>query len=179
MMAPFFNTRAVKIAFVLEGDGYAEIICPHLAKEQRRMKEEQWQSKQKREEERWKTEGKGRYQKVSSRLSTGTVSVVPPGHPAVVVAGREGLQAICFEVQAENNQKMFVAGKNNILNEMEAEAKELAFGVPARVVDEILQAQRDEVFLAGPEERRHERTRDDGGRSGRPLESILEFPAGF
>jgi hypothetical protein len=29
MSAPLFNTRSFKIAYVPNGKGYAEIVCPH------------------------------------------------------------------------------------------------------------------------------------------------------
>lgn len=59
---------------------------------------------------------------------------------------------------------------------MDRVTKEMAFNLPAREVDEVLNAQTEEVFMAGPEERGQESKRGEG-RDG-PLQSILEF-AGF
>jgi hypothetical protein len=42
------------------------------------------------------------------------------------------------------------AGKNNVLKQMEREAKELAFDTPATEVDQLLNAQSESVFLPGP-----------------------------
>lgn len=41
-------------------------------------------------------------------------------------------------------------GKNNVLKQMEKEAKELAFGTSATEVDQLLNAQSESVFLLGP-----------------------------
>ncbi|KAK8948725.1 Vicilin-like antimicrobial peptides 2-1 [Platanthera zijinensis] len=158
MVAAFFNTRAFRIALVEQGSGYLEIICPHV-------------------EGQRGGEGSTKYARVSSVLSEGSVYVIPPGHPASIVAGRgKNLQIMCFEMPAENNELVFLAGKNNILREMEDTAKELAFGVPAKGVDEVLGGQKGEVFLPGPEEWREEIR----GHGDLPLEySVLEVSAGF
>lgn len=62
------------------------------------------------------------------------------------------------------------------MKQMDRVTKELAFDLPAREVDEVLNAPKEEVFMAGPEQRERESERGEG-RDG-PLESILEF-AGF
>ncbi|XP_020086179.1 cupincin-like [Ananas comosus] len=182
MIAPFYNTHATKIALVTEGRGYVELVCPHLAGQ--RWEGQGQREGQRDEEEGGKEGGRGqhgqRYQRVHAQVSPGTVFVIPPGHPAVEVASRDqNLQVICFEIRAENNQKVFLAGRNNILNKMEREAKELSFDASAREVDEVFNAQKEEVLLAGPEEwQRGGR----GGKSeygGRDMASIVEVVAGF
>lgn len=60
-----------------------------------------------------------------------------------------------------------------MLRQMDRVTKELAFDQPAREVDEVLNAAREEVFMAGPEERGQESERGEG-QDG-PLESILEL----
>ncbi|XP_020683269.2 globulin-1 S allele [Dendrobium catenatum] len=179
MLAPFINTRAFKIAVVVKGSGYVEIISPE--------EKDNWLRQSRREHkeaEPWRqpeAETGRRYRRVSSLLSEGSVFVSPPGHPTAIVASKEqNLQIVCFEVRAENNELVFIAGKNNILSELQEEAKELAFGVPAKMVDEVLRGQEEEVFLAGPSERERETEREEGGKHEKPLrESIMEVVEGF
>ncbi|QEA01237.1 hypothetical protein D0439_22430 [Lysinibacillus fusiformis] len=153
MMLPFFNTRAFKIALIERGSGYVEMICPQVASS---------------EEEPMRK----RYRKLKSPVSEGMVFVTPPGHPIAIVAGREeSLEVFSFEVLAENNELVYVAGKDNILGQMDSESKELSFGAPEKVVDEVLRGGEDEVFVAGPEERER--------KEKSPLQSFLKSVSGF
>ena len=52
-----------------------------------------------------------------------------------------------------------------MLRKLDDAAKELAFAAPAREVDEVLDAQREQGFLPGPEESEREEERQ--GRRGR------------
>ncbi|KAJ3696122.1 hypothetical protein LUZ60_001499 [Juncus effusus] len=181
MMAPWYNSRSTKIAVVVEGRGQLEIVCPHLGRQsERETRRGRKYEEEEEEEEKEQGQQQGqRYRKVQANLSPGTVFVVPAGHPTVEIASRgEDLQIACFETRAENNERIFLAGRNNILSKMEREAKELAFDTSAREVDELLNAQRDEAFISGPGSRsRH----GGGGRGGRDftVESILEVVAGM
>jgi hypothetical protein len=86
----------------------------------------------------------------------------------VEVASRgSNLQIVCFEIRADKNEKVFLAGANNVLKKLDNAAKELAFAArSARDVDEVLDAQRDQGFLAGPEESGHQE-REQEERQGR------------
>ncbi|KAG0473765.1 hypothetical protein HPP92_015622 [Vanilla planifolia] len=176
MEAPFFNTRATEISIVVKGSGYVEIICPHVSQKDPGEKGEGYGQEDDEEE----MQQKPKYRRVSSVLSVGTVFVSPPGHPTAIVASPEqSVHVLCFEVGAENNEKIFVAGKNNILNEMEEEAKEIAFDVPSRVADEILGAQAAEVFVAGPKKEQEARESEVAATAGRTFDSFLHFAAAF
>lgn len=48
-------------------------------------------------------------------------------------------------------------GRRNIINQLEREAKELAFGVSAREVDEVFGSQNDEGFVKGPRQQQQGR----------------------
>lgn len=135
-MGPYYNSKSTKIAMVVSGNGYYEMACPHLS--------QQGQSQQ----------GQGTsYRKVSAHVSAGDVFVVPAGHPIVTVASKkENLQVVCFELCAQNNQRYPLAGNNNILKQLENEAKELSFNIPARQVDQILNNQRQSWFFPGPQQ---------------------------
>ncbi|XP_077247898.1 vicilin Cor a 11.0101-like [Tasmannia lanceolata] len=154
MTAPYYDSKSTKISIVLEGNGNYEMVCPHLSSSGRR-----------REEEEGQQEGPVSYQKVTGRLSPGVVFVDPAGHPTMAVAsGDQNLQIVCFEINAKNNQRYYLAGQNNILNELEREAKELSFKAPAKEVEEILNAQKEAAFLPGPQQRQ-EKERGEGGRA--------------
>ncbi|XP_062112535.1 vicilin Cor a 11.0101-like [Humulus lupulus] len=141
MAAPFYNSRATKIAFVLDGEGYLEMACPHISSEQGR-RGSPWQGEK---------ENRPEIQRVTGRLRRGVVFVVPAGHPVTTIAsGNNNLQIVCFVVNAEGNVRYPLAGKRNIVTEMENVAKELAFSVPAREVDRVFKSQNEEFFFPGP-----------------------------
>ncbi|KAK1290076.1 Vicilin-like antimicrobial peptides 2-1 [Acorus calamus] len=101
---------------------------------------------------------------------SGTAFVVPAGHPiAIMSSGNENLRIVSFGANANNNKRFFLAGRNNIWNQMEREAKELSFGMASREVEEIIGAQRGTGFVQGPKERQR---REKGQKA---LESILDF----
>ncbi|HAS6609461.1 TPA: hypothetical protein I7261_25165, partial [Vibrio parahaemolyticus] len=187
MSAPFYNSRSIKIAYVLDGEGHVEIVCPHLQAQgggeseehgRRGGRSERGGRGRRGEEESEESEEEGEtgqgYRTIRARVSRGTAFVVPVGHPVVEVASRgSNLQIVCFEVQADKNEKVFLAGANSVLRKLDGAAKELAFAArAAREVDEVLDAQREQGFLPGPEESgRQEREREEEhhqeGRRGR------------
>ncbi|KAG8097732.1 hypothetical protein GUJ93_ZPchr0013g35841 [Zizania palustris] len=187
MNAPFYNTRSVKIAYVLAGEGEAEIVCPHLSSRRggsehgkgKWQEEEESEGKHEEEEE----VGQG-YETVRARLSPGMAFVVPLGHPIVAVASHDSnLQIVCFDVHAENNDRVYLAGPNSVLKKLDAPAKELAFAASAREVDEVLDAQDEADFVPGPEESggRHkgdERHHHRRGRGEEAVETLLRMAAG-
>ncbi|KAF3327556.1 vicilin-like antimicrobial peptides 2-2 [Carex littledalei] len=182
MLAPFYNSRATKIAVVVQGQGRVEIICPHLAKESEtrtRRSRERYEEEEEDELNRPGQQGQ-RYRTIRANLSPGTVFVVPAGHPNVEIASRdENLQIMCFETRAEKNQRIFLAGRNNLLRKMEREAKELAFDTSARKVDELFDSQREEAFVPGPESRRSQHGSGGRGHGREFIESVVEAVAGM
>ncbi|KAA8550838.1 hypothetical protein F0562_002522 [Nyssa sinensis] len=141
MTAPVYSSRATKISIVTDGEGYFEMACPHLSSSESGGSEgPQGQRK-----------SSPSYRRVSGHLRRGTVVVVPAGHPIVAVASNnQNLQLVCFEINARNNEKFPLAGRRNVINQLEREAKELAFAVPAREVEEVFRNQKEEFFFRGP-----------------------------
>ncbi|RWR85231.1 vicilin-like protein antimicrobial peptides 2-2 precursor [Cinnamomum micranthum f. kanehirae] len=164
MEAPYYNSRATKVAVVLDGSGYFEMTCPHLAG--RRSREEGEQGRQGEESEPGRREGEEEsvsYQKVSAKLSPGDVYVVPAGHPFVNVADKDQeLRIVCFEINAEDNKKYMLAGQDNIFNKLNREEREIFFKESEREVQQVLNAQREAGLLEGPEGRKE---RGGEGRS--------------
>ncbi|CAN4091292.1 unnamed protein product [Withania somnifera] len=175
MVLPYYNTRSTRLAMVVEGNGRFEMACPHLGRQGRG----QWSRGESREQEQeQQEEGNVHYQKVRGTLNVGDVLVVPAGHPITFIAtGGSNLRIAGFGVNAQNNKKNFLAGKQSIWRNVDREAKELAFNMPGREVEEILQKQDQSYFVAGPEHRQQHRERGEEGRRGHEqyLSSILDI----
>ncbi|KAK3040554.1 hypothetical protein RJ639_029000 [Escallonia herrerae] len=108
MIAPYYNTKSTRLVLVVEGSGRFEMACPELAS--------QSQGSQGRREQETGERG-AHYQKVGSRLSSGDAFVIPAGHPIAIVASQnENLQLVGFGINAQNNQKNFLAGKAHLTN---------------------------------------------------------------
>ncbi|KAM0843183.1 hypothetical protein ACQ4PT_057889 [Festuca glaucescens] len=204
MTAPYYNTQSVKIALVLEGEGEVEIVCPHLSQGSERHQQGQSERGKGRgreeeddeREQQHQKQGRGsgseseseeqqqdKYETIRARVSRGSAFVVPPGHPVVEISSSRrssNLQVVCFEINARNNERVWLAGKNNVLGKLDRPAKELAFGAPAREVDEVLGAQQDEGFLAGPEQQQGQGEEEwrHRGRDEEAVESFLRMATG-
>ncbi|KAM3310297.1 hypothetical protein ACQJBY_031156 [Aegilops geniculata] len=198
MTAPYLNTQSFKLAVVLEGEGEVEIVCPHLGRDSERREQEHGKGRWSEEEEddrrqqRRRGSGSGseseeeqdqqRYETVRARVSRGSAFVVPPGHPVVEIASSRGssnLQVVCFEINAERNERVWLAGRNNVIGKLDNPAQELTFGRPAREVQEVFRAkdQQDEGFVAGPEQQEQER-RGDRGRGDDAVGAFLRMATG-
>ncbi|GMH02406.1 hypothetical protein Nepgr_004245 [Nepenthes gracilis] len=139
MHVPYYNSKSTKISVVVGGKGNFEMACPHRA------------GHRGGERERGEHGSPVHYTRITGELRSGTVFVVPAGHPFVAMASKnDNLEVICFELNAENNQKVALAGKNNILRHFEREAKELSFSAPAEEVDTFLESNDEEFFFRGP-----------------------------
>ncbi|KAJ4816245.1 Conglutin beta 1 [Rhynchospora pubera] len=187
MEAPTYNSRSTMIGVVVGGRGRVEIVCPHLGKQSetgtgrsRGRYGDNEDDDDDDDDESGQHGQKGqRYRTIRANLSPGTVFVVPAGHPFAEIASRdENIQIMCFNVPAEKNERIFLAGRNNVMSKMEREAKELAFDASAREVDELFNSQREQAFMPGPESRRSPR---GGGRreSHGFIASVLEAAAGM
>lgn len=154
MSVPLLNTRSFKIAYVPNGKGYAEIVCPHRQSQGGESERERGKGRRSEEESSEEQEEAGQgYHTIRARLSPGTAFVVPAGHPFVAVASWDSnLQIVCFEVHADRNEKVFLAGADNVLQKLDRVAKALSFASKAEEVDEVLGSRREKGFLPGPEE---------------------------
>lgn len=142
MLGPIYSSRATKIAMVVDGEGYFEMACPHLSSKSGT----QHQGSGEREMRIGSS-----YQKVRSKLRRGMVLVIPAGHPFVTVASNnQNLQIVCFNVNARDNEIVPLAGRNNVISQLEREAMELGFGLPAREVEQIFRSQQEGFFFQGP-----------------------------
>ncbi|GAB2282352.1 hypothetical protein Dimus_016897 [Dionaea muscipula] len=156
MTAPFFNSRSTKISVVVGGKGYWEMACPHMGS----SSGGRHGRRQEQERERGQQASPVHYKKVSSELRCGTVFIVPAGHPFVAVASpNDNLEIVSFELNAEENERLPIAGKSNIFKNFEKEAVELAFKARPEEVRRVFESQREDFFFPGP--RHHRQGRAD------------------
>lgn len=147
MLGPLFNTRATKLAFVLDGYGWAQMACPHMSSESEHSQGGSIPT----------------YETMDAELRPGTMVVIPPGHPYVNVASKDkNLQIACFSINAENNERVTLAGKNNLYSNFGDVAEEVSFGVSSDLADEVFESNDDlELFFPGPEWQQREDDRAD------------------
>ncbi|KAE8658343.1 Vicilin GC72-A [Hibiscus syriacus] len=166
IFVPHYNSMSTFVVLVTNGNGYVEMVCPHLSSQSSRKEEEE------EEEEERKS---GEYKQVKTRLSAGDVFVVPAGHPVTYYASQnQHLRFIAFGLYHQNNTRNFIAGKDNMMKQMDSEAKELAFGLPSKFVDEIFSGPKESYFVS-----RQSQQRGDEESRGKPMNSILDLTRFF
>ncbi|KAK8709622.1 hypothetical protein V6N13_060635 [Hibiscus sabdariffa] len=133
--APHYHSESTFVILVTEGKGYTEMVTPEEEEEERRS---------------------GEYRKVRAGLSPGDIFVVPAGHPVTFVASQnQKLRFLAFGLNYQNDLKIFIGGKDNLVRQMDSAAKELAFGVPSNLVDEIFDKNPQEsYFVSGQRQQR-------------------------
>ncbi|XP_047308118.1 vicilin Cor a 11.0101-like [Impatiens glandulifera] len=139
MTAPLFNSKATKIVFVIKGEGYFELASPQSHDQQKQHA----------------------YEKVSGQLRKGVIYVVPAGHPVITVShGSQNLELLSLEVNGLKNEKNTLAGRRNIIRQLEKTALELSFGgVQEKEVREVFESQSEDFFFKGPSEQSHHKKR--------------------
>ncbi|MCE5167141.1 hypothetical protein HAX54_039312, partial [Datura stramonium] len=151
MVLPYYNTRSTRLVMVVEGNGRFEMACPHLGSQ----RQGQGSREGRRGQEEQEQEGNVHYQKVRGTLNVGDVLVIPASHPITFIATEgSNLRIVGFGINAHNNKKNFLAGKQNIWRNVDREAKELSFSMPGKEIEEIFQRQDQSFFVAGPGQQR-------------------------
>ncbi|XP_045823445.1 vicilin-like [Trifolium pratense] len=139
LFLPHYNSRATLIVTTVEGNGEFELVSH----------ENENQHEQREEDEAEKEEGQERSRQVQryrARLSPGDVFVIPAGHP-VAVSASSNLYLVGFGINAENNQRNFLAGEeDNVISQIHRSVKELAFPGSAQQVERLLKNQKQSYF---------------------------------
>nr|QBZ93319.1 beta-conglycinin alpha subunit [Glycine tomentella] len=152
LLLPHFNSKAIVILVINEGDAKIELVG---------LKEQQ--QKQQREEQPLEV------RKYKAELSEQDIFVIPAGYPVVVNATSD-LNFFAFGINAENNQRNFLAGsKDNVISQIPSQVQDLAFPESAQDVEKLLKNQREYYFVDAQPQRKEE---ENKGRKG-PLSSIL------
>ncbi|KAE8658346.1 hypothetical protein F3Y22_tig00116971pilonHSYRG00239 [Hibiscus syriacus] len=149
---------------------YVEMVYPHLSKKNYQGEKEEEDEKAQREMEEKIEEDEekkaGEYSKSRFQLLAGDAFIVPAGHPVTYIASEnQHWRFISFGLYHQNNTRMFIAGKDNVVKQMESVTKELAFRVLSSLIDEIFNNLPASYFVSRPEESR-----------GKPKAWILDFP---
>ncbi|KAK2384712.1 vicilin seed storage protein [Trifolium repens] len=157
LLLPHYNSRATVIVTVVEGKGEFELVG-HRNENQQEQREENEE-----EEEEEQERSRSQVQRYRARLSPGDVFVIPAGHP-IAVSASSNLYLVGFGINAENNQRNFLAGEeDNVISQIHRPVKELAFPGSAQQVDRLLKNQRQSYFAnAQPQQREEESQRKRG-----------------
>ncbi|KAE8663504.1 hypothetical protein F3Y22_tig00112957pilonHSYRG00062 [Hibiscus syriacus] len=129
------------------------MVYPRLSMQNYKGEKEEAEEKAQREEEeeieREEEKRAGEYSKMRVRLSAGDSFIVPAGHPVTYVASdNQRLRFIAFGLYHQNNTRIFIAGKDNVVKQMDSAAKELAFGLPSSLVDEVFNNLQESYFVS-------------------------------
>ncbi|XP_022150288.1 sucrose-binding protein-like isoform X2 [Momordica charantia] len=134
MMAPHYNSKAIKVGVVVDGEGEFQMACPHRGRHHGGGHR-----------------GESSYQRIRGVLRRDMVIIAPAGHPfSIIAAPNHRLQIVFFEINADGNIKYLLAGKENIINKMERIARELGFGTSGKAVGRMFRQQEEEFFFPGP-----------------------------
>ncbi|CAL5201855.1 unnamed protein product [Lathyrus oleraceus] len=158
LLLPHYNSRAIVIVTVNEGKGDFELVGQRNENQQEQRKEDD------EEEEQGEEEINKQVQNYKAKLSSGDVFVIPAGHPVAVKAS-SNLDLLGFGINAENNQRNFLAGdEDNVISQIQRPVKELAFPGSAQEVDRILENQKQSHFADAQPQQRERGSRETRDR---------------
>ncbi|XP_021897031.1 vicilin-like antimicrobial peptides 2-3 [Carica papaya] len=149
IFVPHYNSKATTVVLVTKGRVRFEMGCPHVSSMQRQGGAEQ-----------------GQMQRIVAQASAGEAFLIPANHPVASTAV-EDAETVGFGIRTHNNERNFLAGQNNIINNMEDAAKALTFG-PQQIeqVKRVFRSNPNESYFVGSKRR-------EGGHHG--VSWILEL----
>ncbi|XP_027937580.1 beta-conglycinin beta subunit 1-like [Vigna unguiculata] len=153
LLMPNYNSKAIVILVVNKGEANIELVG-------------QREQQQQQQEESWEV------QRYRAEVSEDDVFVIPASYPVAITA-TSNLNFIAFGINAENNQRNFLAGEeDNVMSEIPTEVLDVTFPASGEKVEKLINKQSDSHFTdAQPEQQQREEDRK--GRKG-PLSSILD-----
>ncbi|XP_047167610.1 beta-conglycinin beta subunit 1-like [Vigna umbellata] len=153
LLLPHYNSKAMVILVINEGKANIELVG--LREQEQQQQEEMLE-----------------VQRYRAKVSKHDVFVIPAAYP-VAINATSNLNFFAFGINAENNQRNFLAGeKDNVISEIPTEVLDLAFPAPGEKVEKLIEKQSGSHFVdAQPEEQQREEDRK--GKKG-PLSSILD-----
>ncbi|CAL5205273.1 unnamed protein product [Lathyrus oleraceus] len=154
LLLPHYNSRAIVIVTVNEGKGDFELVGQRNENQQG-LREEDDEEEEQREEET-----KKQVQSYKAKLTPGDVFVIPAGHP-VAVRASSNLNLLGFGINAENNQRNFLAGEeDNVISQIQKPVKDLTFPGSAQEVDRLLENQKQSYFANAQPQQRETRSQE-------------------
>ncbi|NP_001304231.1 beta-conglycinin, beta chain-like precursor [Vigna radiata] len=150
LLLPHYNSKAIVILVINEGEAKIELVGPS----------DQQQQDESLEVQRYRAE-----------LSEDDVFVIPAAYP-VAINATSNLNFFAFGINAENNQRNFLAGeKDNVMSEIPTEVLDVSFPASGNKVEKLIKKQSESHFVdAQPEQQQREEGHK--GRKG-SLSSIL------
>nr|ACB05815.1 conglutin beta [Lupinus angustifolius] len=161
LLLPHYNSKAIFIVVVDEGEGNYELVG---IRDQQRQQDEQEEEYEQGEEE---------VRRYSDKLSKGDVFIIPAGHPLSINAS-SNLRLLGFGINANENQRNFLAGsEDNVIKQLDREVKELTFPGSIEDVERLIKNQQQSYFANAQPQQQQQREKE--GRRGRrgPISSIL------
>lgn len=110
-MLPHYNSRAFVILVVNEGKGHIELVSQRNEHQRRQQQHQREEDEDEEEQEQEEDKRSRQLQRYRARLSSGDVFVIPASNPVAINASSD-LNIIGFGINAENNQRNFLAGAN-------------------------------------------------------------------
>ncbi|CAL0302853.1 unnamed protein product [Lupinus luteus] len=148
LLLPHYNSKAIFIVAVDEGEGNYELVG---IRDQQRQQDE-------------KEEEKEEVRRYSARLSQGDIFVIPAGHPISINAS-SNLRLLGFGINADQNQRNFLAGsEDNVIRQLDREVKQLTFPGSAEDVERLIKNQQQSYFANAQHQQQQQR--ENEGRHG-------------
>nr|ABG02260.1 8S globulin alpha isoform precursor [Vigna radiata] len=146
LLLPHYNSKAIVILVINEGKANIELVGQ---REQQKQQEEQ--------EESWEV------QRYRAELSEDDVFIIPATYP-VAINATSNLNFFAFGINAENNQRNFLAGeKDNVISEIPTEVLDVTFPASGEKVKKLIKKQSESQFVdAQPEQQEREEARKGG-----------------
>ncbi|CAN8258439.1 unnamed protein product [Cochlearia groenlandica] len=142
LFLPQYNSKTTFVTFVENGCARFEMASPYTSKEEQQQPWfPQLDQQEEEEEEEQVREMTGQVHKIVSRVCKGEVFVIPAGHPFAILSQDEHFVAVGFGINALNCTRTFLAGKENLLNNLDTVATRLAFGVESKVAEKMFTSQ--------------------------------------
>ncbi|MED6138991.1 hypothetical protein PIB30_079701 [Stylosanthes scabra] len=171
LMLPHYNSKAIVVVVVNKGTGNLELVSvrKEQQQQQRGRRQPEWE-----EEEDEEDEGNREVRRYTARLNEGDVFIMPAGHPVAINATSE-LHLLGFGINAENNQRTFLAGdKDNVIKQIEKQVKDLAFPGSGEQVERLIKNQKESHFVSAHPQPEKEDEEEERQRGKGPLLSILK-----
>ncbi|TKY51178.1 Beta-conglycinin, alpha' chain [Spatholobus suberectus] len=149
LLLPHYNSKSTVILVVNEGEATIELVG---------LSEHQQQE-----------EGTGEVRRYRAELVQDDAFTIPSASP-VVVNATSNLNLFAFGINAENNERNFLAGeKDNVIRQIHRQVKELAFPGSAQDVEKLINNQKECHFADAQPQQKEEGKKERKG----PLSSIL------
>ncbi|CAJ1977187.1 unnamed protein product [Sphenostylis stenocarpa] len=136
LLLPHYNSKAIMILGVNKGEAKVELVG--LRKQQQQYHQEESME----------------VQRYGAELSEDDIFVIPADYP-VAINAISNLKLFAFGINAENNQRNFLAGeKENVLSEIPKQVLEVAFPGSGKEVEKLIEKQKESYFVdAEPQEK--------------------------